>query len=100
MQTCCPHAEDDPDPERPRPAPPDDQIPRGRARHDAVRLPARGDRTHGGAPDAGGDAGPAPLANAGQAERVRRRDHPRRTGRMIVVDASAVTELLLQTPSG
>src|ERR671912_19875 len=101
MRSCSSHVQDDPDPQCAGCAAPEDQGSRGAIGNDIVGLPARGDRAPRGSPNARGNAHPAPWAEAGDAENSIRGDHPAGTRvRMIVVDASAITEFLLQTEVG
>src|SRR5207244_11170340 len=66
-----------------------------------LRLPAGRARTSGYAAHARGDAGQNPQSKARDLEDVGGRRHPRGTRvRVIVVDASALLEFLLQTPIG
>src|SRR5207342_3345431 len=70
-------------------------------RADALRLPAGRARTSRRAADARGDAGQNPQSNARFPEDAGRHGDPRGARvRVIVVDASALLEFLLQTPLG
>src|SRR4029450_9410281 len=101
MQSCSSHAKDDSNPPCARCRASENQS-AGRERWtDPVGLPARRNRAHRSPPDARRGARTAPRTIACQAEDSGRPNHSEGTGfRVIVVDASAVTELLLQTELG
>src|SRR6266540_5433040 len=102
MFACFQHGEkDDPDPKRTRGAAPEAQGAGGAGGDVIVGLSVAGDSPGGGAADRRGDVRPTPAAAAGRATRQCRSDGsggPRQP--VIVLDASAVIELLLNSPAG
>src|SRR5687768_4352126 len=101
MRACLAHVEDDPDPERARRAPPQAEGARSARRKVALGLSAPRDREDRGPADPRRDARATARADAAEAQRVRRGSRPARARLgMIVIDASAMAELLLQTGLG
>src|SRR5438105_11635636 len=101
MQIVSSHAEDDPAPQRARRPPPQAQGAGGGGRDVALRLPARGGPPAGPAPHRGRAArearGPG-ARDAVAAPGTRGARGARRA--VMVVDASALLEVLLRTPTG
>src|SRR6185503_17937062 len=101
MRPCSKHGEDDSNPECSGSAASAAEVACGRRRPVAVRLPPGRNRTRREPADTRGDARTDPQAVQDYADRSGRRGYPARTRfAVIVVDASAITEFLLQTTLG
>src|SRR6266851_6500952 len=101
MRSCHQHVANDSDPQRARWAAPKAQGSRGASWDDPLGLPAQRDRADWRAANARRNACPPPRADPRQIENTGRGDNSTRARvRMIVVDASAITEFLLQTEVG
>src|SRR5580692_9472999 len=101
MWLCYAHVEDDPDTKCAGGRPSKNHSSGGPVGHDAFRLLACRSRADGRSANAGRDARAPPWALAREAEDPSRPGHSARARvGMIVVDASTVTELLLQTALG
>src|SRR5262245_62094705 len=101
MQACSTPVQDGSDPERTGSAPPEAQGQRGRPGQVAGRLPPGRAATDRRAANARENASAASRPDTRDADRPRGRGHPPRARvRVIVVDASAMTEWLLQTELG
>src|SRR3954447_547992 len=100
MWSCLSHDNDDPDPECAGPVAPPAQVARCFGRHVPLRLSAGGNPRGGRAPDdRGAEASPGGSLPC-HARRRARRCRPRRArSPVIVVDASALLEVLLRTPA-
>src|SRR6266576_3717456 len=100
MFPCCTHGRDDPDPQRAGRFASATQIASGAGGYVAFRLPAPRDRPDRRATYDGGVPGSLEGAAAGHSVHIASRGDPRRARpRVIVVDASAVVEVLLGTPA-
>ena len=98
MFVCSPHASDDPVASRPGRPPSQVEGARCNGGHVAVRLSSAGNSRHRGAPDRRRVAGAACDTSPGEAAHRTGEGYSRRARRaLIVVDASAVVEVLLQT---
>src|SRR4249920_3047450 len=101
MRACLKHVEDGANSECAGYPPPQAQSPGAGRRPDALRLPTGRTRAPGRAAHTRGDAGQTPRPETGDSEDLGRGSHPRGTRiGVIVVDASALLEFLLQTPLG
>src|SRR5262245_19199935 len=101
MQTCCTHVEDDPDPQRARCRASTAQGARGAGGPLAFGLLPRRARTNLGASHARRAARATCQDQSRGAPSESRRADPRRSRvALIVIDASALVELVLQTPAG
>src|SRR5262245_30882285 len=101
MRACSAHVEDGPDPQRAGRAAPQAQESGGGLGTDALRLPARRAPASGGATHARRDARPDSRSKAADLEDPCRGGHPGGARvRLIVLDASALLEFLLQTSLG
>src|SRR4029453_710467 len=101
MRACYRHVQNGANPQCAGWPPPQAQSPSTGFRPDALRLPPGRTRAPGGATHPRGDAGQTPRPEARNPADAGRGSHPRgtRVG-VIVVDASALLEFLLQTPLG
>src|ERR1700683_3900838 len=101
MRACSLHVQDDPNPQCARRAAPPAKEPGCRIRTDALRLPSGRSSTSGRATHARRDAGQDSRPTPTDLEDPGRGRHPGEAlVRVIVLDASALLEFLLQTPRG